>query len=59
MQESGEKSICCSCIFILSPKTRTCCAFLDGIPDAIWNGETAHDKHVPGDHGLKYRRLVE
>ena len=33
---------------------RECDAFPDGIPSAIWEGETDHRAPVPGDQGIRF-----
>lgn len=33
---------------------RTCDAFPDGIPAAIWEDAGDHRKPFPGDHGIQY-----
>jgi len=33
---------------------RTCDAFLDGIPVAIWEGEADHRVPHAGDHGIQF-----
>jgi hypothetical protein len=38
---------------------RTCDAFPDGIPYAIWAGEHDHRTPVPGDGGITFARLTD
>jgi hypothetical protein len=35
--------------------TRTCTAFPDGIPDALWWAYHGHREPFPGDHGLLFQ----
>jgi len=37
-----------------SRRYASCSAFPDGIPDAIWKGESRHLDHYPGDHGIQF-----
>lgn len=34
--------------------TKTCAAFPDGIPAAIWNAADGHRSPVDGDHGIQF-----
>lgn len=35
---------------------RTCDAFPDGIPPAIWRGDNLHREPFAGDRGIRYSR---
>ncbi|UCV16727.1 hypothetical protein [Quatrionicoccus australiensis] len=37
---------------------RTCSAFPEGIPDAIWYAEEGHRSPVDGDHGIQFEGKV-
>ena len=40
------------------PSPRTCQAFPDGIPAAIWAGDERHLKPFEGDRGLRFDPLI-
>lgn len=37
----------------------TCAAFPEGVPQAIVNGWTPHNKPIEGDHGIQFEALDE
>lgn len=45
---------CNRCKRLRSTADRTCDAFPDGIPDAIWRAECDHRKAYPGDNGVTF-----
>jgi len=52
-------SICSLCErFKKRTEWRTCPAFPDKIPDAIWEGDNDHTQPVDGDHGLQFVKAV-
>ena len=61
--ETHERPIarptCWSCRHLLSPGERTCDAFPDGIPYAIWAGKHDRSMPVPGDGGITFERITE
>lgn len=49
--------ICHHCKHLDDDDSRTCAAFLDGIPDVIWRAERDHRKPYPGDHGIRFEPI--
>ena len=51
---SQPSNVCCFCSRLRSADERTCDAFPDGIPRAIWSGKDRHTQPVAGDQGLQF-----
>ena len=47
------------CIHTRLPKSETCIAFPDGIPQGILFGEMNHRNPYPGDHGIQFEPRPE
>lgn len=48
---------CINCRHITG--VRTCAAFPDGIPEAIWSATGSHREPWPGDQGIRFERMQE
>lgn len=44
---------CWNCLH-LTVGTKTCLAFPEGIPDAVWQADRGHREPVPGDRGVQF-----
>ena len=51
---TGREMGCYLCKHFNKKTRLTCAAFPDGIPSPIVNGEIAHLKPYPGDHGIVF-----
>ena len=49
--------VCTYCRHLRDTKDRTCDAFPDGIPMAIWMGEHDHRTPYEGDHGIQFESI--
>lgn len=47
--------VCAHCARLTSGIERTCEAFTERIPDAIWSGKDKHRSPVKGDGGKTYK----
>lgn len=47
---------CGGCAHLLDASRRTCTAFAQGIPAAIWLGQHDHTQPYEGDGGIRYER---
>jgi hypothetical protein len=56
-------SVCTFCRhvgpFLGEDEVRTCTAFPDGIPDAIWCGQDKHKDPYPGDRDIRFEAHPE
>jgi hypothetical protein len=48
--------VCSECIHLTSGIDRTCRAFPERIPLAIWAGQIKHTDPYPGDHQIQYKK---
>lgn len=59
-EEPIYSSVCAFCRHLDQRKHRTCPAFPERIPDAIWLGENNHQQAISGDNGVRFeRRAIE
>lgn len=49
--------VCMYCKHLRLEPWRTCAAFADRIPDAIWTGENDHREPWPGDGGVRFEEV--
>lgn len=52
-------SDCATCKNLISLEQKTCRAFPNGIPEAIYLGQTQHRKPINGDNGIQYEPLPD
>jgi hypothetical protein len=36
-----------------------CCAFINGLPLSVLNGEEIHDHPIDGDHGIQFQAIPD
>lgn len=49
---------CLNCRHLDWRRMRHCAAYPDGIPLPILAGEVAHDRPLPGDHGIRFEPIA-